>query len=408
MTKTIIFALTAITSLMIFGATNVYAPDHDDGTISQDQPKAIPGWVDNNFKWYGEGKIAQSDLLNSLTYMLDNGYMHLSDKTAQEMHELREENKKLRMMSGDSATHSPEWTNLNDSDPGMTKGSQIAPSQVKVLIAASAHDSTSDQYCEVTASHSYTDENGKEFLMVPSPTTGGSDDKSSCWVRVSQTHAGDPDQPVITGRVYNTDSDDRPTEEVAFYYNRISFAQDTVDDIIAKGGSTSAWEDGIDKISSKYGHQTTDSVVDELQGVVVLCSNAIEKEIQKIETELKILEELHDKKSGETIERSGSSAQYGESDLEFIKRHAERVDGKILTLQAGLKVLQEKLATADSFSFGVEREMKESGEKGGTEDINIGVGELQEDIDEQQQKLQTLSNESKNLQKIQVSSISIG
>ena len=33
---------------------------------------------------------------------------------------------------------------------------------------------------------------------------------------------------------------------------------------------------------------------------------------------------------------------------------------------------------ADSFSFGVQREMKESGEKGGTEDINIGVGELQE------------------------------
>ncbi len=28
--------------------------------------------------------------------------------------------------------------------------------------------------------------------------------------------------------------------------------------------------------------------------------------------------------------------------------------------------------------FGVEREMKDSGEKGGTEDINIGVGELQE------------------------------
>ncbi|QLH04316.1 hypothetical protein C5F49_02525 [Nitrosopumilus oxyclinae] len=33
---------------------------------------------------------------------------------------------------------------------------------------------------------------------------------------------------------------------------------------------------------------------------------------------------------------------------------------------------------ADSFSFGVERELKESGEKGGTADINIGVGELQE------------------------------
>ena len=30
----------------------------------------------------------------------------------------------------------------------------------------------------------------------------------------------------------------------------------------------------------------------------------------------------------------------------------------------------------ESISFGVEREMKESGEKGGTQDINIGVGEL--------------------------------
>lgn len=34
--------------------------------------------------------------------------------------------------------------------------------------------------------------------------------------------------------------------------------------------------------------------------------------------------------------------------------------------------------SGSSFSFGVKREMKESGEKGGTEDINIGVGELQE------------------------------
>ena len=38
----------------------------------------------------------------------------------------------------------------------------------------------------------------------------------------------------------------------------------------------------------------------------------------------------------------------------------------------------KKWFVADSFSFGVEREMKESGEKGGTADINIGVGELQE------------------------------
>lgn len=33
---------------------------------------------------------------------------------------------------------------------------------------------------------------------------------------------------------------------------------------------------------------------------------------------------------------------------------------------------------ADDFHFGIERELRESGRKGGTEDINIGVGELQE------------------------------
>jgi type VI secretion system secreted protein Hcp len=40
----------------------------------------------------------------------------------------------------------------------------------------------------------------------------------------------------------------------------------------------------------------------------------------------------------------------------------------------------ERTIELDSFAFGVDRENKRSGEKGGTEDINIGVGELQEVI----------------------------
>lgn len=35
-----------------------------------------------------------------------------------------------------------------------------------------------------------------------------------------------------------------------------------------------------------------------------------------------------------------------------------------------------KWFVADSLSFGIDRELSESGEQGGTEDINIGVGEL--------------------------------
>ncbi len=50
----------------------------------------------------------------------------------------------------------------------------------------------------------------------------------------------------------------------------------------------------------------------------------------------------------------------------------DMVDTRDAAVQVGYEF------AADSFSFGVEREMKESGEKGGTEDINIGVGELQE------------------------------
>lgn len=46
--------------------------------------------------------------------------------------------------------------------------------------------------------------------------------------------------------------------------------------------------------------------------------------------------------------------------------------------RTGSRGASDKWFVADSFGFGVEREMKESGEKGGTEDINIGVGELQE------------------------------
>lgn len=46
--------------------------------------------------------------------------------------------------------------------------------------------------------------------------------------------------------------------------------------------------------------------------------------------------------------------------------------------KTGSRGANDKWFIADSFGFGVEREMKESGERGGTEDINIGVGELQE------------------------------
>ena len=58
--------------------------------------------------------------------------------------------------------------------------------------------------------------------------------------------------------------------------------------------------------------------------------------------------------------------------------HIENVQGGDVTIEGYERRNDTGYFVADSFSFGVEREMKESGEKGGTEDINIGVGELQE------------------------------
>ena len=357
--------------------------------------KAVPDWVDNNFKWYGEGKIGQSDLLNSLAYMLDNNIMHLSDKAAQEVHDLREENvalkKKLdaddKMELGvnilEKASDSPvdesgrvkvqfHWDKETEQESlnHLRKAYDLNPNfETKMIQFDKDHDKWIDVLSIDWGSTSSKD---------CSTAEGSSDENSSCWIRVSQTHAGDPDRPIIIGQVSNPESDDRPTEEVAFYYNKISFAHDTVDDIIANGGSASDWKDGIDKLTSNHGDSTVDSVVDDLQGIVVLCSTAIDKEILKIEAEIALLEELNDRQSDDSTARSGASTQYGESDMEFIQRHADRIDDRILSLQTGLSVLEEELATIG-------------------DDAQLANIDLQNTLQKQQQVLQMMSNIMKSL-----------
>jgi hypothetical protein len=298
------------------------------------QGKAVPDWVDNNFKWYGEGKIGQSDLLNSLSYMLDNNIMHLSDKAAQEVQDLKNENKKLRMEQAEllSDVFNRSDEPLSTDDQGRIKSQfnwDAQTEQESLNHLRKAYDLNPNLQTKVIQ----FDKDHDKWIDVLSIDWGS-----------SSSTQGDPDRPVIVGRIYNTDSDDRPTEEVAFYYNKISFAHDTIDDIMAKGGTTSAWKDGINKLSSIQGDRTVDSVVDDLQGVVVLCSTAIDKEILKIQAELSVLEEIRDRLPSELTVR-GSTAQYGESDLEFLHRHADRIGDKIISLQTGLEVLEDQLAT---------------------------------------------------------------
>ena len=66
MTKTIILTM-AITALFATGLTiNHVLAQGPEMEVAADGVKvtdasAIPGWVDNNFRWYGEGKISQTD-----------------------------------------------------------------------------------------------------------------------------------------------------------------------------------------------------------------------------------------------------------------------------------------------------------------------------------------------------------
>ncbi len=164
-------------------------------------------------------------------------------------------------------------------------------------------------------------------------------------------------------------------------------AKTIVKEIMRKGGTTTAWEEGIISFENS---QTTDSVVDDLQGIVVLCNNEIDKQTQQIDAELKIIEqwlqsisEEHESNyddaerltSGDTSE---SSSQYRESDLEFITRNLASIDQKINSLQTGVKVLVDKISTL-------------------VDDAELANIDLQNALQKQQQTLQTMSNVSKAL-----------
>jgi len=59
--------------------------------LQNEATKPIPDWLKNNFRWYLDGQITQKELLTSINWLLDNNYMHLSEKAAIEVQELRDQ-----------------------------------------------------------------------------------------------------------------------------------------------------------------------------------------------------------------------------------------------------------------------------------------------------------------------------
>ncbi len=126
----------------------------------------------------------------------------------------------------------------------------------------------------------YTDEYGRVKVQFHWDRLGKQDEKSSCWVRVSQLWAGiswgamfiprigqevivefmegDPDQPIITGRVYN--GDNMPPYELPAKKTKSTIKSNT-----SKGGGSAnelLIEDNAGKtqvvLSNAYGHKITE------------------------------------------------------------------------------------------------------------------------------------------------------
>jgi hypothetical protein len=206
--------------------------------------------------------------------------------------------------------------------------------------------------------------------------------------------AGDEPQTEVEIRGWDYEQKESSTSEankeavqrfVIELYSEIDFTSETVDDILRKGGTESKWNEGITAFSQ---HGLRESVMPELQSIVVLCSIEIDKETQQIDAELEIIEQwleiISEKQenvdsydaSGRLTSTTETNSQHNQSDLDFITRKLSSIDQQIKALDTGVGVLEEKLQ-----SMG--------------EDAQLANIDLQNKLQKQQQTLQTMSNVSK-------------
>ena len=401
--KTTILAVTVLLfSTMMM--QEVYAPFQASLQDPGVGGKAIPDWVKNQFEWYVNGEIDEKTLLTSMSWLVDNRVMFLSEKAAQEEQTMRKQINDLKQELEETKA-AIAIPNLLEARKGANESAMSGFMKLGD-IKGESDSSTGKMHIPLVLQINTQQKMVEDEIMVLlRPAPGATDGKQSFHVEVAgasdQSHKDwiiiesmsspitrSTEKPTIAATTAGG-TDDRPTEEVAFYYNKISFASKTVDDIMTKGGTSSAWKDGIASFSQQG---MRESVVDDLQGIVVLCNTAIDKKSQKIDAELKMIEEWlkvieKNQSSGTSYDAAGritagttteSSVQYRESDLNFITRKLTSIDQQINSLDNGIKVLEEKLATIG-------------------DDAQLANMDLQNSLQKQQQTLQTMSNVSKML-----------
>ena len=53
------------------------------GVIQSGFAESVPPWVKNTAKWYGDGQISETEFLNAIRYLIDNGILSVEQKIAE-------------------------------------------------------------------------------------------------------------------------------------------------------------------------------------------------------------------------------------------------------------------------------------------------------------------------------------
>jgi len=392
-----------------------------------------------------------------MNWMFDNNVMHLSEKAAEEVQGMKNEINDLKqeLEVTKAAIAIP---NLLDARKGANESSASETWDLRVGVGTSIDSSSiTDELGRIKVQFPWDMVNKEEIARftaeIYAEKVARTQSSNTIWIPMIEDEVlvsfenGDPDRPIITGRVYNSEtmppyelpdgkmitgikstadgsmilagpsegtsdtsgtnygvygkatgtSDSGDAEAIgiqSFIANFQPRASETVDDIMTKGGTTSAWEDGIASFSEQgmeTGSSPCLSCQDVIATIIPAMNTVIEKESQIIDAELKIVEQwldiIAEKQaitSTTTSDRLGTATteeytvDYNESDLNFITRILESSDQKIKSLQTGLTVLEQKLQTVG-------------------DDAQLANIDLQNSLQKQQQTLQTMSNVSKML-----------
>ena len=398
-TITLILFTTTLAVQEVYGEEDLPLSIPFGGTGSE---KSIPDWVDQNFRWYGEGAISQSELVNAIKFLIDEEIMIIDTPTASSGDFLQSDLAEKGIVIVDSIPSdlAAKGIIIVDFMPDQRADSSLRDElEARGIVIIDSMPSDLEAkgiiIIDVMPSDSIrSDLEAKGIIIIdamPSDVTEkgiivitGSPSELAAKGIIINTMSGFSDMGFKYIPPYSSTSSGGQGEIIIVggFAAQSDFASKTIGDILTNGGTESIWEDGIASFSDQG---LRESVIPELQGIVVLCNNEIDKKTQSIDAELKILEMWLDIISKEqesssydasgrlTSDTTESTVQYRESDFDFISRSLGSIEQQIKALDTGIEVLEGKLSSVG-------------------DDAQLANIDLQNSLQKQQQTLQTMSN----------------